>query len=167
MKDKLMKISRIACVILLCSGLGMASCQMASEPELEGPTQVEAKPTFGPSNIVARVNNVGKDGKEVFDITEVQPIPPGGMEGWSRYLSGNMAYPEEAKRLGIEGTVIAAFTINSDGSISDTEILRGIGGGCDEEVIRLVENASKWSPAEQKGTKVNCRMRLPVRFKLS
>ena len=118
-----------------CS-MSAASCDIATEPEIEGPTQVEAKQTMGPSNIMARVNDIGKDGKEIFDVTEVQPNPPGGMQGWNEYLKANLTYPAEAKSMGIEGTVILVFVINTDGSISDVEILRGIGGGADEEAIR-------------------------------
>lgn len=69
--------------------------------------------------------------------------------------------------MGIEGTVIVVFEINSDGSISNADILRGIGGGCDEEALKVVENSPDWTPAMQKDRVVNSRMRLPVRFKLS
>lgn len=154
--------------LILGSGLILmtGSCQMDQVTEIEGPTQVEAKPSMGPANIVARINDVGKDGKEVFDITEVQPIPPGGMEGWNKYLSDNLIYPAEARNMGVEGTVIVGFLINSDGTISNVEIIRGIGGGADEEAVRVVQNSPNWSPAQQKGQVVNSRMKLPVRFKL-
>ncbi|GAA0879981.1 hypothetical protein GCM10009119_29510 [Algoriphagus jejuensis] len=166
MKDNVLKNSKMACSMALALCLGLGSCQITSEPELEGPTQVEAKPSIGPSNVLARVNDVGKDGKEIFDVTEVQPNPPGGMEGWSQYLGSNLSYPNQARQMGIEGTVIVLFLINSDGSVSNVEVLRGIGGGCDEEAVRVVENSPKWVPAQQKGQVVNSRMRLPVRFKL-
>lgn len=109
----------------------------------------------------------GKDGKEVYDLTEIQPSPAGGMDGWIKYLSESLQYPEEAKKQGIEGTVVLAFIINSDGTISDIETLRGIGGGCDEEAKRVIQNAPKWTPAQLGGKTVNCRMRLPIRFKMS
>lgn len=155
----------LALVILL--GLTFTSCQIDQVEELEGPTQVAAKPKIGPSSIAARISDVAKDGKEIFDITEVMPMPVGGMEAWNSYISKNLIYPEEAKKHGVEGTVIAVFVINADGTISNPEILRGIGGGADEEVIRLLENAPDWIPAKQKDRVVNSRMRLPIRFKLS
>lgn len=162
-----LKISQIIWIPAVCLMMLSTSCDIAIEPEIEGPTQVEAKQSLGPSNIAARINNVGKDGNEIFDVTEIQPNPPGGMEGWNKYLSENLSYPEQAKSLGIEGTVIVVFEINSDGSISNAEILRGIGGGCDEEALKVVENSPDWTPAMQKDRVVNSRMRLPVRFKLS
>lgn len=167
MKGNKMKINLFGLVMASGMMLMAGSCQIDQEPELEGPTQVEAKPSMGPTNIVARINDVGKDGKEIFDVTEVQPNPPGGMAGWSRYLSENLTYPAEAKNLGIEGTVIVVFLINSDGSVSNAEILKGIGGGADEEALRVVQNSPNWTPAMQKDQVVNSRMRLPVRFKLS
>ena len=104
---------------------------------------------------------------QIFDVVETQPNPPGGMSGWNQHLSKNLKYPTQARRMGIEGTVIVVFVINLDGSIQDVDILRGIGGGCDEEAVRVVENAPKWEPGKQRGRPVRTRMRLPIRFKLS
>uniref|UniRef100_UPI0040488C8C TonB family protein n=1 Tax=Algoriphagus sp. TaxID=1872435 RepID=UPI0040488C8C len=104
---------------------------------------------------------------QIFDVVETQPNPPGGMSGWNKYLSNNLKYPTQARRMGVEGTVIVVFVINTDGSIQDVEVLRGIGGGCDEEAVKVVTNAPKWEPGNQRGKPVRTRMRLPIRFKLS
>ncbi|MFC3417660.1 energy transducer TonB [Algoriphagus hitonicola] len=104
---------------------------------------------------------------EIFDVVETQPTPPGGMSGWNEYLRKNLKYPTQARRMGIEGTVIVVFVINTDGSIQDVDVLRGIGGGCDEEAIKVVQNAPKWEPGKQRGRPVRTRMRLPIRFALS
>jgi TonB family protein len=168
MKINVLKISKMSWIPAVCLMVGITSCDLTQqEAEIEGPTQVEAKPSMGPTNIASRLTDVAKDGKEIFDVTEVQPNPPGGMAGWSKYLSENLKYPTEAKSMGIEGTVIVVFVVNSDGSISDAEILRGIGAGADEEALRVVQNSPNWTPAKQKDRVVNSRMRLPVRFKLS
>lgn len=103
---------------------------------------------------------------EIFDVVENAPEFPGGMEAWYQYLQKNLKYPTQARRMGIEGTVYVVFVVNTDGSIQDVELLRGIGGGCDEEAIRVVANAPKWTPGKQRGRPVRVRMRLPVRFKL-
>lgn len=100
----------------------------------------------------------------VYEVVEIQPSPPGGMEGWNKYLSENLRYPPNAQRKGIEGTVIVAFVVNTDGTTTDIEILRSVGGGCDEEVIRIVKGSPKWTPGMQRGTPVRTRMRLPLRF---
>jgi TonB family protein len=88
------------------------------------------------------------------------------MAGWNKYLSENLRYPPDAQRKGIEGTVIVAFVVNTDGTTTDIEILRSVGGGCDEEVIRIVQGSPKWTPGMQRGTPVRTRMRLPLRFML-
>lgn len=103
-------------------------------------------------------------GEEVFEITEIQPKPAGGMEGWMNYLAESLKYPEEAKERGIEGTVVMAFIVNSEGTISNIETLRGIGGGCDQEAMRVIQNAPKWTPGQLGGKAVRVRMRLPLRF---
>ncbi|MFO7825958.1 MAG: energy transducer TonB [Cyclobacterium sp.] len=104
---------------------------------------------------------------EIFDVVENMPTPPGGMEGWNKYLSNNLKYPTQARRMGIEGTVYVVFVVNTDGSIQDVDILRGIGGGCNEEAMRVVRNAPPWEPGRQRGRPVRVKMRLPIRFKLS
>ena len=139
------------------------SCEITPEQEIEGPTQVAKAQVIGPANLTARISE-GAD--EVFDITEVQPIPPGGMEGWGKFLATNLKYPQQARTMGVEGTVIVMFIINPDGSVRDAEIIRGIGAGADEEAMRVVMESPKWTPAYQQGKAVASRMRLPVRFKL-
>jgi TonB family protein len=104
--------------------------------------------------------------KVVYEVVEIQPSPAGGMAGWNKYLAENLRYPPNAQRKGIEGTVIVAFVVNTDGSTTDIEILRSVGGGCDEEVIRIVKGSPKWTPGMQRGTPVRTRMRLPLRFML-
>lgn len=144
------------------------SCNLTPEEELEGPTQMgEKQVAMGPSDLLSRARTLGADGEEIFDVVEDQPNPPGGMAGWNEYLKANLTYPKEAKQMGVEGTVIVVFVVNSDGSISDVEILRGIGAGCDEEAIRVVENAPNWTPGYQRDRVINTRMRMPIRFKLS
>jgi TonB family protein len=103
---------------------------------------------------------------EVFDVVEESPEFPGGMEAWNNFLRKNLKYPSQARRMGIEGTVYAVFEIRTDGSVQNIELLRGIGGGCDEEAMRVIAASPKWIPGKQRGRLVTVRMRLPIRFKL-
>ena len=104
--------------------------------------------------------------EEVVDFSEVMPEPVGGMSAWNDYLSKNLKYPSTARRIGIEGTVYVSFVVEKSGEISDVQLLRGIGGGCDEEAIRVIEKAPIWKPGYQRGRPVKVRMRVPIRFKL-
>lgn len=117
--------------------------------------------------VITEAAPVEEKADEIFDVVETQPNPPGGMSGWNQYLFKNLKYPTQARRMGIEGTVIVVFVINTDGTIQDVEVLRGIGGGCDEEAVKVVQEAPKWEPGKQRGRPVRTRMRLPIRFKLS
>ncbi|MFN3997228.1 TonB family protein [Algoriphagus sp.] len=136
---------------------------------MEVPLTVEnlrITPYENPSNSAENPTNYVEDPNMVFDVVEQQPNPPGGMSGWNQYLGKNLNYPVQARRMGIEGTVIVVFEIQTDGSIRNVEILRGIGGGADEEAVRVVQNSPRWEPGRQRGRAVNTRMRLPIRFKL-
>ncbi|SFT44691.1 TonB family C-terminal domain-containing protein [Algoriphagus locisalis] len=104
--------------------------------------------------------------EEVLTEVDVMPQPTGGLAGWNTYLAENLKYPEAAQEKKIEGTVIVKFVVLDSGELDQVEILRGIGGGCDEEVLRLVKEAPKWTPGKKDGEVVNVQMRLPVRFKL-
>jgi TonB family protein len=104
---------------------------------------------------------------QIFDVVENAPNPLGGMEGRNKYLSENLSYPEMAREKGIEGTVYVVFVVEEDGSIQGVEILRGIGGGCDEEALRVIKNSRDRTPGTQRDQKVNVRMRVPIRFKLT
>lgn len=137
---------------------------------MEVPLSVEnlrITPYENPINITENPINYVENPNMVFDVVEQQPNPPGGMSGWNQYLGKNLNYPAQARKMGIEGTVIVVFEIQKDGSIRNVEILRGIGGGADEEAIRVVQNSPRWESGKQRGKAVNTRMRLPIRFKLA
>ncbi|MCH7398077.1 TonB family protein [Belliella sp. DSM 107340] len=107
---------------------------------------------------------VFKDG--AYDKVDTPPSPQGKMEGWKKYLTENLNYPNSAKEQGVEGTVYLVFVVGKDGSIGEVDVLRGIGAGCDEEAMRIVKNSPKWTPGMHDGNPVNVRMRLPIRFNL-
>lgn len=110
----------------------------------------------------------GKSYSQEVVLSEVDemPTPPGGMEGFIKYVMDNLKYPTKAKEDKIEGTVVLTFIVKEDGKVESVEVLRGIGGGCDEEAVRILENSDLWVPAKKEGKNVSARMRLPVRFKL-
>jgi protein TonB len=83
-----------------------------------------------------------------------------------KYLSENIKYPPLAKESGIQGRVFINFVVEPNGSISNVKVLRGIGGGCDEEAVRVVEKMPKWSPGKQRGKPVRVSYNLPVKFTL-
>lgn len=104
---------------------------------------------------------------EVFDVVEDMPYPAGGMEGWNNFLQENLTYPEAARSEGVEGTVYAVFTVDTEGGIHDVELLRGVDSRLDQEALRVLRKAPAWTPGKQKGVDVPVKMRVPIRFKLN
>ena len=100
----------------------------------------------------------------IFIIVESMPAFPGGMDKLMKYFCDNIKYPLKAKELGVQGKVFLSFVIEKDGSVTDVSLLRGIGGGCDEEAIRVVKNMPKWIPGKQRNIPVRVRFNLPVNF---
>jgi protein TonB len=117
-----------------------------------------------------------KDDEYVFTIVEQSATYPHGFGTYgfteSEYVSKNLRYPKEAKRLKIEGEVLVRLTLTKEGYVENTEIVKGIGGGCDEEAIRLVNESGrwqpqiKWNPETEKGELVKSKITIPVVFKL-
>lgn len=104
--------------------------------------------------------------EEIFVVVETMPSFPGGMNKLMEYLQTNLHYPQLAKDLGIQGRVFVTFVIEKDGSVTDTRILRGIGGGCDEEAVKVVNNMPKWIPGSQRNRPVRVQFNLPINFTL-
>lgn len=105
--------------------------------------------------------------EEIFVFVEDQPAYPGGDEARLNYLRENITYPEIAKESGVQGTVYVTFVVEKDGSISHVKVLRGIGGGCDEEAVRVIKNMPNWKPGKQRGRPVRAQFNMPIRFILA
>ena len=103
----------------------------------------------------------------IFTVVEDQPAFPGGEEARIRYLQENLRYPQMAREAGIQGTVFVTFVVERDGSVTDVRVLRGIGGGCDEEAVRVVRNMPRWQPGRQRGQPVRVQFNMPIRFVLN
>jgi len=104
---------------------------------------------------------------EIFTVVETSPSFPGGDEERIRFLTNNIRYPQEARDAGISGTVYITFVVERDGSTSDIRVLRGIGGGCDEEAVRVIKIMPEWSPGKQRGKPVRVQFNMPIKFSLA
>ena len=106
------------------------------------------------------------DKNGVYQIVEEMPMFPGGEQAMLDYVSKNVVYPEEAINKGIAGRVFVSFIVEKDGSVNEVEVMRGIGGGCDEEAVRVVKSMPKWKPGKMKGKPVRVSYMMPIIFKL-
>ncbi|OJJ16581.1 energy transducer TonB [marine bacterium AO1-C] len=104
--------------------------------------------------------------EEIFMIVEEQAMPKGGLKKFYKYISDNLNYPSQARRMGVEGRVFLQFVVEKDGSITDIKVLKGIGSGCDEEAVRVLKAAPKWKAGKQRGVAVRVRRSIPIMFKL-
>jgi TonB family protein len=105
----------------------------------------------------------------IYNTANVQVKPQflGGDLALQSYLVSSINYPAKAKDNGIQGKVVVKFTISKTGNVKDVEIIRGIGGGCDQEAIRVVKNMPNWVPGSNNGVPVTITYTLPVSFNLS
>jgi len=124
-----------------------------------------------------------EEAKEIFVVVEDMPSFPGcehltnkaarktcSDERLMAYLYENVEYPNIARENGIQGTVVVQFVVNTDGTVTDANLLRDIGGGCGEEALRLVSDMNdlpqRWTPGKQRGKAVRVMYTLPIRFML-
>lgn len=98
---------------------------------------------------------------EIFVVVEQPPELIGGIRNFQK----SIVYPEMALLAGIEGRVVVQFIIDKEGKVNNPVVVRGIGGGCDEEAIRAVSKA-RFIPGKQRGKPVNVKFSMPVNFKL-
>ena len=103
----------------------------------------------------------------IFQVVEENPGFPGGEAARQKYLQDNLRYPAIARESGIQGTIYITFVVERDGSITDVRVVRGIGGGCDEEAIRVVQGMPRWTPGKQRGRAVRVQFMMPIRFTLA
>ena len=136
------------------------------EEEIDVKFDVEASEETRIQEVVVVAEEAKEEVDEIFTIVEEPASPKGGMPAFYKYIGDKMKYPAQARRMGIEGKVFVQFVIGKDGSISDVKAVKGIGAGCDEEAVRVVQAAPSWSPGKQRGKSVKQRMVLPITFKL-
>jgi protein TonB len=99
--------------------------------------------------------------EDFFVAVENMPELKGGLANLQKKIN----YPEMARRAGIEGKVIIQFIVNEQGQVEDPRVIRGIGGGCDDEALRVVKQA-EFEPGRQRGEPVRVQYSLPITFRL-
>ncbi len=99
-------------------------------------------------------------------IAEEMPLFPGGDAERQKFLNENTRYPQQALETDIQGTVYVQFVVDTKGNITDVKVMRGIGGGCDEEAVRVVKMMPQWHAGKQNGRPVRVLFTMPVIFRL-
>ena len=117
------------------------------------------------STVSAQKTVVSKKNQKVFDVVEQMPEFPGGMEALFKYMAEYMKYPEDAKKQQVEGRVLVQFIVETDGSVSNTEVLMRVFPSLDAEAVRVISGMPKWIPGKQNGKVVRVKYTIPVSFR--
>ncbi len=104
---------------------------------------------------------------EIFTIVEEGATFPGGIQAFYSYLAKELKYPRQAQRMGIEGRVFVQFIVEKNGQLTDIQVVKGIGAGCDVEAVRVLKNSPKWKPGKQRGKPVRQKMIQNILFKFA
>jgi protein TonB len=128
--------------------------------------------------LIIPIENDGED-EDILVMAERMPLFPGCDADTTEeerrrctqqlllsYLYRQIKYPVVAKDNEIEGVVVVEFVIDKEGQVGGIKVLRGIGGGCEKEVVRVVKNLPEWIPGKQNGRPVAVLYRIPVKFEL-
>ena len=102
-----------------------------------------------------------------FQLVEEKPSFNGGdANEFSKWVNSRLVYPEIAKENGVQGRVTLQFTVNTDGSVSNVKVLRGVDPSLDKEAVRVVSSSPKWKPGKQRDRAVKVTYTFPVIFQL-
>ena len=121
---------------------------------------------LGLTTVSAQKTVVAQKNQQVFDVVEQMPEYPGGIQALLDYLMESVKYPEDAEKQKIEGRVIAIFVVETDGSISNVEVVKPVFPSLDAEAVRVLSAMPKWTPGKQSGKAVRVKYTVPINFQL-
>ncbi|MBP3517788.1 MAG: energy transducer TonB [Parabacteroides sp.] len=133
---------------------------IASTEDDASSAQVEA---YTPPAVVEEEE---ESSQQIFTVVETMPEFPGGQGALMSFIAKSIKYPVIAQENGIQGRVTCSFVVNTDGSIVDAEIMRGVDPSLDKEALRVINTMPKWSPGKQRGKPVRVKYTVPVMFRL-
>lgn len=155
-------VSALPNPILQYSFIGLQSQEVAVKQP--GELNVEMKTDVSQLSevVITGYSPAGADPNREPVIKLAQPA--GGLRAYDKYLKNSLRYPQQALENNVKGRVTVSFTVHTDGSVDEFNVLKGLGFGCDEEVIRLVKDGPKWSPTTEDGEPVESEIRVRVKF---
>ena len=107
--------------------------------------------------------------EEPLSKADIFPKFTGGVDSMYKFIYKNLQYPAAANDSSIQGTIITQFVVDVDSTLKRVRIVRGIGGGCNEEVMRLIQIMSEgklWEPGSHEGRIVPVTYTIPIKFVL-
>jgi TonB family protein len=126
----------------------------------------DTHPETGKESFITPAESSENPENKLYDLGSVQTAPEfiGGQNALLKYLKRNLKYPSQAQENNIDGKVYVSFVVEKNGMLTDLKIIKGIGYGCDEEVIRVLKSSPPWKPGMNENKPVRTSYTLPVRF---
>lgn len=146
--------------------------EIKTQSELQD-TKVGTVDQKGDDNIIipeehdSKFNVVEEPKQEPFIVVEEMPTFQGGDGAMMKWIQSQVRYPEYEKEADISGKVFVRFVIQSDGSVDNVKVVRGVSKGLDKEAIRVISSMPKWIPGKQGGHAVPVYFNLPISFVLN
>lgn len=138
----------------------------AQEIDIEGKDRVDVSLKTDASQlsevVVTGYSVAKRDDDAEPDVKSASPV--GGMRAYNKYLDASVRYPQQALENNIKGKVKVEFSVKADGSLDDYKVVKSLGYGCDEEVIRLIKEGPRWSPSTENGRPVEATVLVGVKF---
>ena len=165
------KLSALLLLPLLAATIFLlAECKPAanSNPQPVDETATQADKA-APAEPVYEVTVTDEPEEEVvdFSLVEVKPVfNDGDVNSFPLWVNKKLQYPEEARENKVEGRVTLQFTVDTDGSVKDVKVVKGVDPILDSEAVKVVSQSPKWTPAMQNGKPVRVHYIIPVIFKL-
>lgn len=118
--------------------------------------------------VVAYSKSETDDQDKIYDFVAIdtQPSFEGGMQNFYEYLKKAVKYPAVAHQNNIQGKVFLSFIVEKNGALNDIQVERKLGGGTDEEAVRVLKASPRWIPGTQNGKPVRVKYNIPISFNL-
>jgi len=107
--------------------------------------------------------------EKIYNTAELTQKPEfiGGINEFYTFVAKNFKMPKQAIDTNLKGKAFVKFIVEKDGSITNVELIRGIGFGTDEEVVRVLKASPKWNPGKMDDSPVRVRYSLPITMQTS
>lgn len=150
--------------VLVYSFIGLQSQEVAIQNQEKVNVQMQPDVSQLSEVVITGYSPTAKDPNHEPVVKLATPV--GGLRAYDKYLKNSLKYPAQALENKIKGRVTVLFTVRTDGSLDEFNVVKGLGYGCDEEVIRLVKEGPRWSPTTEDEVPVESEVKVRVRFAL-
>jgi len=103
---------------------------------------------------------------EIYEVVDETPVYGNGFDDVVNYIIGEVKYPEQAKKNGIQGKVFVSYVVTKKGKVENVEVIQGVNEFLDAEAVRVISSMGNWTPGKLDGKAVNVKMVMPIMFKL-